>query len=216
MLKYLLLAALFIGQTKEQIVVPYRDNKFTYYTITSQMAGGWAMTGYESNKTGSYPGIRWLTAAHYFPVSMKSEVMPTVLNGETLYINEVALLGSDVCIFRLGTDSTFVVKGFSPRGPKDSYNAQMDISLFDEPDRAIYLANRLHYPVIGSITVHDPFGDIEGFLIDKDSKPGDCGTAFLYDGALCIITKGLPAGMALPDGRILGGMTLVVRLELTP
>ena len=215
MTAYCLVLALLIGQVPEVVVRPYEDGHFIYYTITSQMAGGWAMTGFKSKVHPEY-GIRWLTAAHYFPLSLKPTVMPMGINGKTEYVNEIAQLGSDLCVFRLGPDSTLKVKGFSVRGPKDTWNSEMNISLFDQPDEAIYLVDRQRYAVIGSITVYDPLGEVEGFLVDKSSSPGDCGTAFLYEGKLCIITKGIPAGLPVPNGPTLGDITVVVRLDLAP
>ena len=200
-------------------IKPYNQGDFTYYTITQKLGGGWAsMTGFESHKPDSYPVIRWLTAAHYFPVSLKPQVMQIELNGSKFYINKIEYLGHDVCIFRLGEDSTYLVKWFSSRGPGESFTAQMEISLFDEPlDKIFYLVDRRYYKLLGSITVNEPEGDIEGSLIDFASTPGDCGTSFLLeDNFLYVIVKGIPAGLEMPDGRILDNMTAAIRIELHP
>lgn len=210
-----LVLSFIINQQKVVEVAPYTDAQFIYYTITSEMTGGWAMTGFKS-RVHPERGIRWMTAAHYFPVSMKPQVIGTDINGENLFINEVASLGNDVCIFTFGGDSTFIVKGFSDRGPRDSYEAEMDISIFDQPDEAFYLVDNMHYQVIGSIVVEDPLGAVEGFLVDKGSQPGDCGTGFIYEGQLSIVTKSIPAGLSMPNGIVLGDLTVIVRFRLTP
>jgi len=202
---------------REAFVKGYRYGDFTYYTITKEMTGGWAMTGFESRKPSAYPVIRWLTAAHYFPISMKPQVMPITFGDSILYLNELEPIGSDVCVFRLGQDSAYLVKGFSPRGPREDFTAQMDVGLFDEPlDKVFYLVDHRYYNLIGSITIHEPESDIEGSLIDFSSSPGDCGTAFLANGALYVIVKGIPAGLEMPDGRILNNMTVAIRMELHP
>lgn len=206
-----------IGQTgglpNKVVIVPYQNRQFVYYTIWSnspQINEGWSLTGFQTiASVGADTAITWVTAAHYFPFSMEPKVIPMEINHQILYINKITYLGGDLCLFKLGSDSVFVVKGFSERAAKEIHEAGMEILLFDRPpDTAFYLVDRQYYPVIGSIVIHEPQSDVSGFLIQKRSEWGDCGTAFLYDDQLCVITKSLPAGLQTANGEELGDLTI--------
>ncbi|MCX6785673.1 MAG: hypothetical protein NTZ18_02350 [Candidatus Komeilibacteria bacterium] len=144
----------------------------------------------------------WVTVAHLF--AERSSVCLEYVNNtgeqKTWYLNGVRYLGHDLCQVTFGHD-TISAKIDLPWPGSGVDTAPIDFTALIKNEVAYSLVDHKNYNILAIFSMLTEEGEIKGFVIDRESKPGDCGSGFIQgkDKGLFITIRGLPTDQTIFD-----------------
>ncbi|GEM_PF-2921452 len=146
----------------------------------------------------------WITVAHLFAqeTNVRLEYLNLAGGPEFSYVNVFKYLGNDLCQVYLSHDSVYTKIDLPWPGSGFDTSKIFFTALVKNQSELVYsLVDHKKYQILAIFTMVTGEGEIEGFVIDRESQPGDCGSGFIMakNKELFITIRGLPTKQTIFD-----------------
>lgn len=146
----------------------------------------------------------WVTVAHLFAerTNVSLEYVNEAGEQKIWYLNGVKYLRHDLCEVSFGHDSVYTKINLPWPGSGLDTSKIFFTALVKQQREWVYsLVDHKKYQILAIFTMITGEGKIEGFVIDRQCRPGDCGSGFIHvkNKELFITIRGLPTNQTLFD-----------------